>query len=310
MDQDNRPKRGLGALLAATTAPSFNSSTPTAGVQTAEVPVTTIRRNLAQPRTEFDPIALEELAASIKARGLIQPVVVRPLKPEESDGTTKYELIAGERRWRASQIAGLSAIPIVIKAVFDDRDILLLSLVENLQRDDLNTIEEATAYEKLGRMFTLTHDQIAEGVGKSRAYISNMIRLLELPPNVLELIKTKKLSTGHGKILLGIPDPRLQQHLASKTIAENLSVRDLERIVQGDQEEDDDEEDPLKAPRKKNSRSTRAPSTSELRALEQRLREHFGTKVRIEEGSRKGRIVIEFYSTDDLDRISGLMGLE
>lgn len=307
MEIDNRPKRGLGALLAATTQPS---DSPAPQVSVAETPIAAIRRNPAQPRTDFDPVALNELAASIKARGLIQPVVVRPLKPEEATGDTKYELIAGERRWRASQIAGLTTIPIVVKQVFDDRDILLLSLVENLQRDDLNTIEEAHAYDKLGKAFNLTHDQIAVGIGKSRAYISNTIRLLELPSSILDSIKSKQLSPGHGKLLLSVPDPRIQQHLAAKTIAENLTIRELERLTVGTLSDDLPGDTHKRGTRHKGSRATRAPSTAELRDLEQRLREHFGTKVHIEEGARKGRLLIEFYSTADLDRIIGLFKLE
>ncbi len=212
MDQPNRPKRGLGALLAATTQPAPDATAPQfatqqSAVSTADVAILSIRPNPAQPRTTFEPVALNELAESIKAQGLIQPVVVRPLKPEEISGDVKYELIAGERRWRASQLAGLKAIPIVVKAVFDERDILLLSLVENLQRDDLNPIEEAVAYDKMAKRFSLTHDQIANGIGKSRAYISNSIRMLELPSSILDALKDRKLSPATPKSCSPSPTP-------------------------------------------------------------------------------------------------------
>lgn len=327
--QPNRPKRGLGALLAATTLPSSASdtagqaalsATPPAAPQvtTADVPILSIRPNPDQPRTTFEPVALNELAESIKAQGLIQPVVVRPLKPEEQIGEARYELIAGERRWRASQLAGLTAIPIVVKTVFDERDILLLSLVENLQRDDLNPIEEASAYEKMAKRFNLTHDQIANGIGKSRAYISNSIRMLELPQTILDALKDRKLSPGHAKVLLSIPDAKLQSHFAAKTQAENLTIRDLERLTIGTLAEPAEPPAPkfgiqpkekAHPARPKGSRGTRLPSP-DIMDLERRLREHFGTRVSIEENLRKGRIVIEFFSTDDLNRIVNLLDLE
>ena len=308
---DNRPKRGLGALLAATTSSDPSNNTP---VTSAEVPILSIRPNPAQPRTDFDPVALQELADSIKARGIIQPLVVRPLKPEEAIGDIKYELIAGERRWRASQIAGLDQVPVVIKNIFDERDILLLSLVENLQRDDLNMIEEAHAYDKLAKSFNLTHDQVALGIGKSRAYISNSIRLLELPSSVLDAIKNKQLSPGHGKLLLSVPDPKLQRHLSAKTIAENLTIRELERLTTDTLSVPTTQEPPqpkysFPITQRKRSRATRLP-TAEVQDLERKLREHFGTKVMIEERLRKGRVILEFYSADDLTRIIGLLKME
>ena len=326
MDQPNRPKRGLGALLAATTqlpdpqtTAGVVSPAPTATVSSAEVAILSVRPNPDQPRTVFEPIALNELADSIKAQGLIQPLVVRPLKPEEATGDIKYELIAGERRWRASQIAGLTVVPIVIKSVYNDRDILLLSLVENLQRDDLNPIEEAVAYEKMSSKFNLTHDQIANGIGKSRVYITNSIRLLELPQTVLDALRNRKITQGHAKVLLSLPDAKMQSHFAAKTQAENLTVRELERLTV----------DTLKPeasvgnmpsprangassseqPRLKSSRGTRLPS-AEIQDLERRLREHFGTRVSIEESLRKGRILIEFFSVDDLQRIIDILKMD
>ncbi len=326
MDPINRPKRGLGALLAATTqsvpqtpigsAASDVPGTPT--ITAADVAILTVRPNPEQPRTVFEPEALNELAASIKAQGLIQPLVVRPLKPEEITGDARYELIAGERRWRASQLAGLNVVPIVIKSVYDARDILLLSLVENLQRDDLNPIEESVAYEKMATKFNLTHEQIANGIGKSRAYISNSIRMLDLPSTVVDALRNRKLSQGHAKVLLALPDPKMQAHFAAKTQAENLTVRELERLTIDTVKPREEEQPrvtratdimPAPTPRPKGSRGTRLPS-AEVQEMERRLREHFGTRVTIEESLRKGRILIEFFSTDDLNRIINLLRLD
>jgi ParB family chromosome partitioning protein len=309
---DQRPKRGLGALLAATNQP-YNASDAASVISTSEVPIHSVQPNPSQPRTHFDPAALEELTASIKERGLIQPIVVRPLRPEEVRGQAQYELIAGERRWRASQAAGLTNIPVVIKPVFDERDILLLSLVENLQRDDLNPIEEATAYANINLKFNLTHDQIAAGIGKSRAHISNLIRILELPSAILDALKSRKLSLGHAKVLLTIPDAKLQSHFAAKAQAENLSVRDLERLIVGSvlspNPTEASQTSDATSPRRKGSRRTRT-SSPQLQELEQRMREHFGTRVTIEEHLHKGRVIIEFYSAKDLERIVALTNLQ
>lgn len=312
MDSAQKPKRGLSALLASTTqapppSPGVNSTQPVlaSSVVSADISLTAIRPNPSQPRAHFDPEALNELAASIKARGLIQPIVLRQLRPEEASGEHRYELIAGERRWRASQMAGLTAVPAVIKHIFDQRDILLLSLVENLQRDDLNPVEEAHAYQRLAASFNLTHDQIANGVGKSRASISNAMRLLELPTSVQEAVKTRKLSVAHAKLLLSIPDAKIQAQLAAKVQGENLTVRDLERLMSV---EGSSAPAPSLPARKKGTRGTRV-APPHLQDAERQLREHFGTKVSVEEGAQKGRILIEFYSVEDFARITKLMGL-
>ena len=310
-----KPKRGLSALLSSTTQAPVSTPAMAASAQppvinspvsSGDIPLTAIRPNPSQPRTNFDPEALKELAASIKARGLIQPVVLRQLRPEEATAEVKYELIAGERRWRASQMAGLQAVPAVIKQVFDQRDILLLSLVENLQRDDLNPLEEALAYERLAATFSLTHEQIADGVGKSRATVSNMLRILELPTSVQEAIKTRRLSVAHAKLLLTIPDARLQAQLAAKVQGEDLTVRNLERLISLDTAAPTPAE--TGTSRKRGTHGTRS-TPAHLQEAERNLREHFGTKVSVEENARKGRIVIEFYSADDFARITKLMGL-
>ncbi|MCY3020338.1 MAG: ParB/RepB/Spo0J family partition protein [Planctomycetota bacterium] len=309
MDQGQAPKRGLSALLASTIRNQPATASPAAqadGVSLAEVPVSAIRPNPSQPRTHFDEEALNELAASIKAQGVIQPLVVRKLRPEETTGEHTYELIAGERRWRAAKMAGLSTVPAVMKTVFNERDILLVSLVENLQRADLDPLEEAFAYDRLGKLFGLTHERIAEAVGKSRAAVTNAIRLLELPTSVQEAIKNKLLSTGHALILLAIPDQKIRAQLAAKAQAENMTVRDLERLVSWRQNAP---RLPAQQERKKGSHRTRMAS-ADLQEAERRLREHFGTRVVIEEGLRKGLVIIEFYSLDDFTRITKLMGME
>lgn len=327
---DTRPKvRGLSALLATTTqAPIVEVPVSPAGamafqrpaaptgpvapdaVMTGEVSLASIRPNPNQPRTVFDPVALEELAASIKAQGLIQPVVVRQLTPDEAKGEVWYEIIAGERRWRASQKAGLTKVPVVIKKVFSDRDILLLSLVENIQRDDLNIVEEAVAYERLAKTFSLTHEQIADGVSKNRATISNAIRILELPSGVQDALKQRKLSAGHAKVLLAVGDAAIQSQLAAKVQAENLTVRDLEKLVAWETSNAPAENKPKLPVKSKKGAVATHVAPAHLQDAERRLREHFGTKVLVEEGLRKGRIVLEFYSVEDFERITGLMGLD
>ncbi len=316
MDNAAKPKRGLMALLANTSKPAETASPPTSpataetsaspdGLALLQVDIVTVRANPNQPRTEFDPEALQELAASIKVQGIIQPAVVRPLKPEEHGTTShRYELIAGERRWRASQLAGLKTIPVVVKNTFVERDILLLSLVENLQRDDLNPIEEALAYDRLAKTFNLTQEQIADGVGKGRVTISNFIRLLDLPEAVQDALKSNKLSIGHAKALLAVPDSKIQSQLAAKAQAENLTVRDLERLIAADR--------PKAKPGALSRPSrvmTRNYINSDHQEVERRLREHFGTRVRVEDGATAGRITIEFYSVEDFERIMKLMGV-
>ncbi|HEY3318887.1 MAG TPA: ParB/RepB/Spo0J family partition protein [Planctomycetota bacterium] len=315
--EPQKPKRGLSALLASTTQPQSQGQVianapvpvaPQSSVITADVPPSAIRPNPSQPRTHFEPEALAELAASIKVHGLVQPVVVRQLQPSEVVGEFKYELIAGERRWRASQMAGLSVVPAIIKQVFAPRDILLLSLVENIQRNDLNPIEEALAYRRLGTEFNLTHDQIADGVGKNRVTVTNLIRVLDLPSSIQEAIKNGKLSTGHAKVLLAIPDPRIQTQIAAKAQAENLSVRELERLVSWQRPTPSGSGEGASAARTKPLGRSRVPQP-QLLECEHRLREHFGTRVTVEETAQKGRVIVEFYSPEDFERIVKIMGL-
>jgi ParB family chromosome partitioning protein len=294
--------RGLSALLqrtanlspaSATTPPSLPS------IPVMEIAVNAIRSNPDQPRKTFRPEALEELSSSIKAKGILQPIVVRRLAADERSESFEYEIIAGERRWRATQQAGLSSIPALIKDVKQTDEILLLSLIENIQRDDLNPIEEALAYSQLHQS-GLTQEMIAQAVSKSRAAVANAIRLLELPVPVLDAVRQGQLSVGHAKVLLSIPNRKIQMHLANKCQAEALSVRQLENLAS--------ENGATERSKKGRIKSDSRPA--HVRELERRLREHFGTSVQISEGTKKGKITIEFYSVEDFDRITRLMGLK
>ncbi|HHW28522.1 MAG TPA: ParB/RepB/Spo0J family partition protein [Syntrophomonadaceae bacterium] len=254
-----------------------------------QLPINKIQPGAFQARQEFDEEALEELAASIKEHGVMQPVVVRPIQ----DG--KYELIIGERRWRASQIAGLETIPCVVRDV-DDLSSSEMMLVENIQREDLNPLEEAQAYKRLIDEYHLTQDQIAARVGKSRSFIANSMRLLNLPSLIQDLLIQKKLSVGHGKVLLGIPDRQQQERLAQEIVEKGLSVREAEKVAQQ-----------LLQQNKKKVKPKTKTLDPEMADVEDRLRQLLGTKVKIKQGRRGGKIEIDFFSRDELDRLLELL---
>jgi ParB family transcriptional regulator, chromosome partitioning protein len=256
------------------------------GAYLEEVPVGAIVPNPRQPRQIFDEDTLAELAASITAVGLLQPVVVRKLGPET------YELIMGERRWRASQLAGADVIPAIVRDTSDD-DMLRDALIENLHREQLNPLEEAAAYQQLLDDFSATHEELARRVGRSRPHISNTIRLLNLPPAVQKRVAAGVLSAGHARALLSVDDPAAQEQLAHRIVAEGLSVRAVEEIVALGAR-------PARAPRPPGAKAPVAPG---LKDLADRLSDVFDTRVRVELGQRKGKIVVEFASLDDLERI-------
>ena len=269
--------RGLGALL---------GTSELDVEQLREIDIDRILPNSQQPRKTFDEESLEELANSIRQHGVVQPIVVRALE----DGF--FQLIAGERRWRASQRAGLARVPAVIRQA-GEHDTLEIALIENLQRQDLNPLEEAQAYEKLIVDFGLTQDEVARRVGKNRATVANMLRLLKLPTEVQQWVRDSKLSTGHAKALLSLSQPDAILDAAKRVIQGNLSVRHAEMLVgriakgetRGDEPAADDVEDPnVKAA---------------IRALEQVI----GTKVAIHESQGKGRIEIHFYSFEEMNRL-------
>ncbi|GGY66980.1 ParB/RepB/Spo0J family partition protein [Streptomyces omiyaensis] len=262
-----------------------------AGAYFTEIALDAITPNKQQPRTVFDDEALAELVTSIKEVGLLQPVVVR--KAETGDGA--YELIMGERRWRACREAGLETIPAIVRAT-DDEKMLLDALLENLHRAQLNPLEEAFAYEQLLTDFGCTHDQLADRIGRSRPQVSNTLRLLRLSPPVQRRVAAGVISAGHARALLGVEDPEAQDQLAYRIVAEGLSVRTVEEIVKLMGSE---ETAAVKA-RKPRAGARVSPVFSDLAT---RLSDRFETRVKVDLGQQKGKIVVEFASVEDLDRI-------
>jgi ParB family chromosome partitioning protein len=265
-----------------------------AGAYFEEVAVGSIAPNPRQPRRTFDEDALEELSASITEVGLLQPVVVRKL------GNENYELVMGERRWRASQRAGLAFIPAIVRET-PDTDMLRDALLENLHRQQLDPLEEAAAYQQLLDDFGATHEQLAQKVGRSRPHISNTLRLLGLPPGVQKRLAAGVISAGHARALLSLDDPQAQERLADRIVAEGLSVRSVEEIVLlGD-------DSTGKQARRAAANKPVAPA---LRHLSDRLSDLFETRVKVEMGQKKGKIVVEFATIDDLERIVKAMSPE
>ena len=258
------------------------------GARYEEIAVTAITPNPRQPRRSFDEDTLDELAESIRQVGLLQPVVVRAV------GSGRYELVMGERRWRAAQQAGLSEIGAIVKQTQDD-DMLRDALIENLHRQQLDPLEEAAAYQQLLDDFGATHEELARKVGRSRPHISNTLRLLNLPPAVQKRVAAGVLTAGHARALLSVEDPGAQERLASRIVAEGLSVRAVEEIVAVGPEEPSS---------RRPARTTAKPPTAPaLRHLADRLSDLFETRVKVELGRRKGKIVVEFATIDDLERI-------
>lgn len=278
--------RGLGALIPTETSGEAGSSL-------REVPLALIRPNQHQPRTNFDEESLSSLVDSIRGVGVLQPVLVRAV----DDG---FELIAGERRCRAARRAGLQTIPALVQTV-DDVASLERALVENLHREDLNALDEAAAYQQLIEDFHLTHEEVSRRVGKSRAAVTNSLRLFQLPATIQRLIRDGDLSAGHARALLTTPDRELQEHLAELTVAKGLSVRALEELVrtraraEEEQAEEVERELPPPVPP-----SLRPPGVLEL---EQLLAERLSTRVHVDLTRRRGRITIEFADLSDLERI-------
>jgi ParB family chromosome partitioning protein len=264
------------------------------GAYLEEVAIDAIVPNPKQPRRTFDDEALEELSASITEVGLLQPVVVRRL------GDGKYELVMGERRWRASTMAGLETIPAIVRET-PDTDMLRDALLENLHRQELDPLEEAAAYQQLLDDFGATHEQLAQKVGRSRPHITNTLRLLTLPPSVQKRVAARVISAGHARALLGLHDPEAQERVALRIVAEGLSVRDVEEIVKVWNEE------PSKPTRKPSANKPVAPA---LGHLAERLSDHFDTRVKVQLGRNKGKIVVEFDNIGDLERIVKTMAPE
>lgn len=277
--------RGLGALIPTEVAATGE------GAALREIPTGQIEPNRYQPRDYFDEESLASLTASVRELGVLQPVLVRP-----TEDPSRFELIAGERRWRAAKRAGLPSVPAIVREV-DDLDSLEQAVVENLHREDLNPLEEAAAYQQLMEDFQLTQERLAERVGKSRSAVANTLRLFQLPPSIQKMVAENQLSAGHARALLGTPDRAFQEGLARRTVADGLSVREVEEAVRKRQNAPDPEEAPAKA----------APSSSlrpaGLLELEELLAAHLDTRVAVSMGARKGRVVIDFATLEDLERI-------
>ncbi|MQS13194.1 ParB/RepB/Spo0J family partition protein [Streptomyces kaniharaensis] len=284
---------GRGTVAARAAASLRQEPEPVPGASFAELPLDAITPNPRQPRDVFDEDKLAELVASIKEVGLLQPVVVRQVGPE------RYELIMGERRWRASREAGLERIPAIVRATEDDK-LLLDALLENLHRAELNPLEEAAAYDQLLRDFSCTHDELADRIARSRAHVSNTLRLLKLPPSVQSRLAAGVLTAGHGRALLGLRDSEQQERLATRINAEGLSVRTTEEIVKVMGRED--EKPKRQAPK---AGKLLSPAFNDLAS---RLSDRFDTRVKVEVSQRggklgKGKVVLEFGSVEDLNRI-------
>ncbi|MFM1653491.1 ParB/RepB/Spo0J family partition protein [Brevibacillus sp. B_LB10_24] len=276
---NKRLGKGLDAL--------FSDNHVEESEQIKEVAVNQIRPNPYQPRKEFDPHTLKELTESIKEHGIIQPLVVRK-------SIKGFELVAGERRLRAAKDAGLKKVPVVEK-VYTDLQLMEIALIENLQRDNLNPLEEAEAYQKLIEHCSLTQEALAQKVGKSRPHVANILRLLQLPDGIRALVSSSALSMGHARALLSVENEKLQLQLANEVVKNDLSVRQLEGLVK----------------QLSVSRETKVKKVPKrepvIVQIEERLRTRFGTSVQIKTGNKKGRIEIEFYSNDDLERILELL---
>jgi ParB family chromosome partitioning protein len=291
--------RGLASLIPRPLAPS--APMPTAGRDDgtseriiASVDIDKIQMNPYQPRAEFDPVALDELRASIQEKGIIQPITVRRIE-------SGYQLISGERRVRAARDAGLTQVPAYIIRVGTKEEMLELALIENLQREHLNPIEIAISYKRLIDECSITQEQVSQKVGKDRSTITNFLRLLKLPDVIQTSVRKGELSTGHARALIAIEDAVMQMEIFTKVVSKGLSVRDVERLVRD-------------YGRRKGRRAKRTigagtdPTSSSISSVEERMRQALGTKVQVKEmQDGKGEIVIEYYSPDDLERLIDMM---
>ncbi|MDR1076048.1 MAG: ParB/RepB/Spo0J family partition protein [Xanthomonadaceae bacterium] len=286
--------RGLEALLGPRGAAVANKPAASADVQPGEtlvhLPIKQLQPGKYQPRQDMDPAKLEELSASIKAQGVIQPILVRKLRAD------LYEIVAGERRWRASQLAGLTEVPVVVREL-DDRTVIAMALIENIQREDLNPLEEAQSLQRLIDEFSLTHAEAAAAVGRSRASVSNLLRLLDLPPGVRGLLEARRLEMGHARALLTLA-PELATKLAREAAEEGWSVREVEHRAQ------QFAAGKVPARAKKGAAAKSAPPQPDIASLENELSEKLGAKVAISHGrGGKGKLVIHYTDLDTLDGV-------
>jgi ParB family transcriptional regulator, chromosome partitioning protein len=278
--------RGLDALLSSSSRTQAPEATEKS--QFRELDVELLKRGRYQPRLDIRQESLADLADSIRAQGVVQPIVIRPIR-DTGDGV-RFEIIAGERRWRAAQLAGLQKVPVIIRDVPDEAAVAM-SLIENIQREDLNPLEEARALDRLIREFEMTHQQAAEAVGRSRAAVSNLLRLLELCDEVKALVETRAIEMGHARALLGLAEPKAQAAAAREVAAKGLSVRETERLVKRLQQ-------PVRKPPPAGARDP------DIRRLEAELAEKLGAKVAVQHAaSGSGKLVVSYNSLDELDGI-------
>ncbi|WP_416883887.1 ParB/RepB/Spo0J family partition protein [Marivita sp.] len=295
MAEKKEQRRGLGRGLSALMAdiePSVDADAPTRQRPVRTLPVDQLFPNPDQPRRQFDPEALEELKLSIRSKGVIQPLIVRP----RGTSDTQYEIVAGERRWRAAQAAGVHEVPVVIRE-FSDEDVLEIAIIENIQRADLNPIEEAAGYDQLMTRFGHTQEKLAQALGKSRSHIANLLRLLNLPDVVKQAVVDGKLSAGHARALITAPDPVL---LAGQIVRQGLSVRDTERLVREAQNADG-----AKKPKALTKSAGGSEKDADTKALEGDLSAALGMKVSINHsaGGESGTVTISYDSLEDLDAL-------
>ena len=277
-------------------APAPAAAAAPSGEELARLPLDVLQRGRYQPRLDMRPETLEELAASIKAQGVVQPIVVRPLGTPAAGESQRYEIIAGERRWRAAQIAGLADIPAVIRRIPDEAAIAV-ALIENIQRESLNPLEEARALERLISEFELTHAQAADAVGRSRAAVSNLLRLLELAPEVGALVERRELEMGHARALLALPGRRQQAEVATLVAKKSLSVRETEALVRRMQQRGKEAEG-------QSADQSPGAGDPDVHRLQQELAEKLGAKVLIQHSQAgKGKLVVSYNSLDELDGI-------
>jgi ParB family chromosome partitioning protein len=281
--------RGLDALLGSS---AQAGGTAASDGEFRKIPIELLQRGRYQPRTDMRPESLEELADSIRAQGVVQPIVVRPVAGAKGGGPENFEIIAGERRWRAAQIAGLGEVPAVVREV-DDEAAVAMALIENIQRENLNPLEEATALMRLIEEFSMTHQQAAEAVGRSRAAVSNLLRLLELCDSVKGMVERRELEMGHARSLLGLTQERQQAEVARLVHKKGLSVRETEALVRR-----------LLEGKKPAEKSARPQKDPDVRTLENTLSERLGARVAIQSGARgRGKLVVSFNSLEELEGI-------
>lgn len=294
MSNDKRKAlgRGLDSLLPSSrpAAPAATAPAVPAGDTVLHLPIAAIERNPYQTRTHVDEAALNELAASIKVSGVLQPVVVR-LVPGSNGKEAKYQLIAGERRWLASQRAGRQTVPAILKQVSNEQA-MEMTIIENLQREDLNAIEQALAFERLGREFGLTQEQMAQKTGKDRSSVSNYLRLLKMPPEIQAGLSNGKLTFGHAKALMMLDSQEQMLWAATRVVKDGLSVRQTEELVHKVLEPAETSNEPKLKPKDPN-----------VREAEQQLQRSLGVKVRIQDRNGRGKIIIEYATLEDFDRV-------